>query len=170
MWDKPNCPSASESALPTRERFGAVERGSPIANPRAGNDVPQKLCGIGLSVCRVPTHRDALWCMSGGRPDESGRGRHECLRHGPPAPTRSSPAFASELRYACLLLVALRSQAAVPCACLQRSAPRTLQWPLDGGMTARRTFAAAPIHSDVTACPSSRGLAALPTIVRAAFH
>src|ERR1017187_2138075 len=35
-----------------------------------------------LSLCRVPTHRDALWCMSGGRPDESGRGRHECLRHG----------------------------------------------------------------------------------------
>src|ERR1019366_375017 len=51
MWDKPNCPSASESALPTRERFGAVERGSPIANPRAGNDVPQKLCGIGVRVC-----------------------------------------------------------------------------------------------------------------------
>src|ERR1035441_7442221 len=50
MWDKPNCPSASESALPTRERFGAVERGSPIANPRAGNDVPQKLCGIGPPV------------------------------------------------------------------------------------------------------------------------
>src|ERR1039458_2323106 len=49
MWNKPNCPSASESALPTRERFGAVERGSPIANPRAGNDVPQKLCGIAPS-------------------------------------------------------------------------------------------------------------------------
>src|ERR1035437_4779605 len=60
-----------------------------------------------LSVCRVPTHRDALWCMSGGRPDESGRGRHEWLGHRPPAPTRSSPAFASELRYACLLLVSL---------------------------------------------------------------
>src|ERR1035437_3452922 len=73
MWDKPNCPSASESALPTRERFGAVERGSPIANPRAGNDVPQKLCGIGLSVCRVRTPADTFCWPQIKRPDEPGR-------------------------------------------------------------------------------------------------
>src|SRR5674476_1669844 len=34
-----------------------------------------------LSVCRVPTLRDALWSTPGRRPDESGRGRHECRRH-----------------------------------------------------------------------------------------
>src|ERR1035437_10207380 len=34
-----------------------------------------------LSVCRVPTPRDALWSTPGRRPDESGRGRHECRRH-----------------------------------------------------------------------------------------
>src|ERR1039458_9556056 len=39
-----------------------------------------------LSVCRVPTHRDALWCMSGGRPEGAGRRRHECLRHGAKQP------------------------------------------------------------------------------------
>src|ERR1035437_6210138 len=34
-----------------------------------------------LSVSRVPTPRDALWSTPGRRPDESGRGRHECRRH-----------------------------------------------------------------------------------------
>src|ERR1019366_3649991 len=34
-----------------------------------------------LSVCRVPTPREALWSTPGQRPDESGRGRHECRRH-----------------------------------------------------------------------------------------
>src|ERR1035441_3066474 len=37
-----------------------------------------KVCGSRLSVCRVPTPRDALSTMPGRRPDEWGRGRHEC--------------------------------------------------------------------------------------------
>ena len=34
-----------------------------------------------LSVCRVPTPRDACRACSKERPEESGRSRHECLRH-----------------------------------------------------------------------------------------
>ena len=34
-----------------------------------------------VSLCRVPIPRDAFWSTPGKRPDESGRGRHECLRH-----------------------------------------------------------------------------------------
>src|ERR1035441_5643799 len=38
-----------------------------------------------VSLCRVPTPRDALWKTPGKRPDESGvpsgPGRPECLRH-----------------------------------------------------------------------------------------
>src|ERR1035437_10024275 len=36
----------------------------------------------GLSVCGVPTLRDALSCACGRRPDESGRGREEGPRPG----------------------------------------------------------------------------------------
>src|ERR1035441_8698046 len=100
MWDKPNCPSASESSLPTRERFGAVERGSPIANPRAGNDVPQKLCGIGPPVRgrrpRRPAGMDGTYVgfarsgaggtprglgprAAGWEPLEAGGGRHPAV-------------------------------------------------------------------------------------------
>src|ERR1019366_1668643 len=46
-----------------------------------------------LSVCCVPTPRDALWSTPGKRPDESGRGRHECLRH----VEQLSPAFVHNL-------------------------------------------------------------------------
>jgi hypothetical protein len=34
-----------------------------------------------VSLCRVPMSRDALWSTPSRRPDESGRGRQECLRH-----------------------------------------------------------------------------------------
>src|ERR1022692_3041577 len=73
----------------------------------------------GLSVCRIPTHRDALWCTSGWRPDESGRGRHECLRHGGPTSKCEVLAWCLNLRAEKTSVGRRKRQSAVPGSTLE---------------------------------------------------
>src|ERR1035441_4413600 len=69
------------SPTPTtrQESIGGWYRGA-LAR-RSSQPVMGRGLSVRLSVCRVPTPRDALWSTAGKRPDESGRGRHECRRH-----------------------------------------------------------------------------------------
>jgi len=83
------CPACHLARSPGLNRFRAyshgLRRGLQSAAPAELRDharmTSQPPTWRRLSVCRVPTHRDAFWSTSGRRPDESGRGTHECVRH-----------------------------------------------------------------------------------------